>query len=405
MSIQISPARRKLCLAAIMLTNIAVMADLVIIPIISNLYRAFPESEGYVNYIISGPRLIVVLASWSTPFLTRRLGKKPVIIGGGLVFAVGALFGAVNPDPFFMCARRTLVGVGQGIVNVVAVSLIADLYDDEGQRAKLTGFYNSFLSLAAILFSYFAGAIAQAGQWQDAFKCYYVAIPMVIMLILFIPNVKPGQGSAEGARAAAQKGPREPLGWRYWWMSFCWFLINILFGASVLYFISPYIVQNNLGDSEFTGIATSVKSVLGFLITMVFGAIYAALRRNTNTVCLFIAAICMTLMILYPSKFAAVGLASIAGCAYKVSFSYAYVRGFSIVPASRRDDAVAITTAVYGVGSFGSTYFGTWTMKMLGTDQVTPMFVVPVIIIVLLALAEIATSVKERRDFPAAAAA
>jgi predicted MFS family arabinose efflux permease len=348
--------------------------------------------------------LIVVLASLLTTVLMKKLNKKIIIVAGGFIFTVGALFGAVRPDPVYMAIMRTLVGIGQGIVNVVAVSLIADLYHDEIVRAKITGYYNAFLSLAAILFSYFAGAIAQAGQWQDAFKCYYVSVPMLILLILFIPSLKQQQEQSTKNADGSNKN-REALGWRYWWMAICFFLINILFGASVLYFISPYIVQNNLGDSEFTGIATSLKSVLGFLICLGFGVIYASLKRKTNTVCLLIAVVCITLMILFPTKFSALILASIAGCAYKVSFSFAYAHGFSIVPASRRDDAVAITTAMYGLGSFGSTYFATSTMNLLGTSSVTKMFIVPVILIVLLALGEIITSLKEKKDFPVAAAA
>jgi predicted MFS family arabinose efflux permease len=187
-------------------------------------------------------------------------------------------------------------------------------------------------------------------------------------------------------------------------MASVWLLINILFGASVLYFISPYIVENKLGDSEFTGLATSVKSILGFLICLGFGFIYSVLKRQTNTVSLLIAAGCLILMIIGPSRFSALVLASIAGCGYKISFSYAYAHGFSIVPDSRRDDAVGITTAVYGIGSFASTYFGTYAMKIMGTELVTKMFIIPTVLIVLLALAEIIISFKEKRSFPPIAA-
>jgi predicted MFS family arabinose efflux permease len=306
-----------------------------------------------------------------------------------------------------MCLTRTLVGVGQGLVNVVAVSLIADLYDDPGLRARITGYYNAGLSLAAIGFSYVAGALASGGQWEDAFKCYYAAVPMVILLILFVPGGGAIQsGPAEGRPSPGAKASRrEGLGWRYWWMAACWLLINTLFGASVLYFISPYIVQNGLGDSEFTGLATSVKSVLGFLICLGFGVIYSRLKRLTNAVCLLTAVGCLAAMILAPSRFAALVLASIAGCGYKVAFSYVYAHGFSIVPASRRDDAVAVTTAVYGVGSFASTYFGTMAMRLTGGDSVTRMFVIPMVLMALLAVVDIIVSLKERRSLAAAQAA
>ena len=400
MKIEMSPAKRVLCLITIMLTNIAVMADLVIIPIISNLYQTFPDHVGYVNYIISGPMLIVVGSSLLATVLMKKLSKKVVIVTGGLIFSGGAVFGAAVSDPAFMAAMRTLVGVGQGLVNVVAVSLIADLYDDENVRARITGYYNASMSFVAILFSYLSGVIAQSSGWQSSFLCYWAAIPMLIMMFLFIPSIKQTD-QTPAAAAASPKAAREPFGWRYWSMASSWFLLNVMFGATVLYYISPYIVENNLGDSAFTGLATSIKSIVGFIICLGFGAIYAGLKRQTNTICFLIAAASIFLMILFPSKFAAVVLATIAGCAYKVSFSYVYARGFQIVPASRRDDAVAVTTAIYGIGSFLSTYFASWLMGVMHVDRVTNMFIVPVVIFVLLAVFEVITAAKEKRELVA----
>jgi MFS family permease len=166
------------------------------------------------------------------------------------------------------------------------------------------------------------------------------------------------------------------------------------------YFLSAYIVENNIGDSAFTGMAASAKSIVGFLVSLVFGVIYGKLKRQTTTVCCVISAVCIGIMIAAPSAFSALVVATIAGCAYKVMFSYMYVHGFEIAPANRIDDAVAITTAVYGIGSFASAYFATFLMKAMHTDSATKTFTVSVIIFVILAFVEIATSIREKRMFP-----
>jgi hypothetical protein len=139
--------------------------------------------------------------------------------------------------------------------------------------------------------------------------------------------------------------------------------------------------------------------VPGFVVRLGFGAVYSALKRRNNAVGLFAAAIRPAVMTVWPSRFAAPVLASSAGCGCKLAFShpYAYAHGFYIVPASRRDDAVAATT-VYGVGSFASTYFATFAMKALGTDRVTTMFVVPIVAIVALAVADLGVSLREGRS-------
>ena len=182
-------------------------------------------------------------------------------------------------------------------------------------------------------------------------------------------------------------------------MSAVWLIMNIVFGATVLYYISPYIVENGIGDSAFTGLATAVKQLVGFLLGMAFGFFYSKLKRNINIINCLVAAVFILLMILLPSKFSAIVLGTIAGCAYKIAFAYVYANGFKIVPASRINDAVAISTAVYGIGSFLSTYFATWVMMIMKAEKFTQTWIVTVVIFALLAVVEIFATVKEKRQF------
>lgn len=187
MSAEMSKTKKILAVIAIMATAIAVMADLAINPIIGILYQTYGDQMGYVNYFISGPMIAIVIVSILTGVLLKKLNKKTVMIAGGLIFTVGAVLGVLQDNLMYMCIMRTLVGIGAGIVNVVAVALIADLYDDEKARAKITGYYNAAMSLIGVIFSYCAGILANNNSWQNVFKIYWSAIPMMVLLILFIP--------------------------------------------------------------------------------------------------------------------------------------------------------------------------------------------------------------------------
>ncbi|MDO4287993.1 MAG: hypothetical protein Q4C55_02285, partial [Eubacterium sp.] len=61
-----------LFIIAIMLTNIVVMADLAIYVITNDLYTAFPQNVNVVNFIVSGPALILALSSLLTPFMLKK---------------------------------------------------------------------------------------------------------------------------------------------------------------------------------------------------------------------------------------------------------------------------------------------------------------------------------------------
>ena len=235
--------KRVLCLIALMLTNLAVMADLVIIPVISDLYTAYGDQMNAVNYVVSGPALIIVVTSLLATVLCRKLDKKIVIILGGLFFTVGSICGAFVDNIWYMCFMRTLVGVGSGIVQVVAVSMIADVYEDADQRAKITGYYNATMSFVGIAYSYFAGILAVGGNWKNVFNLYWLAIPMMIFLILFVPSIRPASADAQ---ADGKKIEKEKMGARFWQLQIFWFLANLLFGATVLYYVAVYIHRTGI---------------------------------------------------------------------------------------------------------------------------------------------------------------
>lgn len=391
--LEMTKTKRVLCLIALMLTNLAVMADLVIIPIISDLYAAYGEQMNAVNYVVSGPALVIVVTSLLATVLCRKLDKKVVIILGGLFFAVGSVCGVFADNIWYMCLMRTLVGVGSGIVQVVAVSMIADIYEDADMRAKITGYYNATMSFVGIAYSYFAGILAAGGNWKRVFNLYWLAIPMMIFLMLFVPSIRP----AAETTAAGKGAVKEKMGAAFWQLQIFWFLANLLFGATVLYYVAVYIAENGLGNAGFSGMATSVKQLVGFLLCFGFGFIYKKLKRNTITVAYLLAAVTLIWLVFAPSKFAAVVVATICGCCYKIAFSFAYAHGFALVPASRTEDATAITTAVYGIGTFSSTYFASLLLKVMHTDSYTKTWIIPAVLFAVMGLIELIQSLADRK--------
>lgn len=374
MKTELSSGKRILALVAILFSSVAVMADLVIVPVIGQIYGYYPDNMNAVNYIVSGPALVLVMASLLTPFLFKIIDKKIVFIIGAVFFAAGTLLGVVIDDPLYICFTRTLVGVSQGIINVVGIAYIADMYVDSKMRAKITGYYNAALSLAGIIFSYFGGVLGTVG-WMNTYKIYYfAAIPMLVLVILFIPSIKKEKGAAgeAGKTNPGEKGEKEPLGWEYWFMSFCFFITNIALGATVLYYLSVYVVELGIGDSVVTGTAAALKSVLGFFVGVAFGWIVGFFKRWTITLAYLIAAVGLVLMVVFPSSAVLYIIGTIAGLTYKIVMPYNYSHGFEIVPESRTDDAVAITTAVYGLGTFLSTYCAGWVVMIMKTEGYVP---------------------------------
>ena len=70
------------------------------------------------------------------------------------------------------------------------MALIAELFDDEGARGKAMGFFNASMAGIGAVISVVAGIFAVNG-WREVFKVYWISVPILILMILFIPMTPP----------------------------------------------------------------------------------------------------------------------------------------------------------------------------------------------------------------------
>lgn len=387
---ELTKGKKLLFFVAIMLSNIAVMGDCVIYPITYNIYNAFPESTVLVNYILSGPPLLIVIASLIAPMLLKKMTKKTLLILGCTLFTVGAVFGVAIDSVWWMSFTRTLVGVGQGFVNVSAIALITEVYD-ERVRAKYIGYFNASMNVVGVLCGFLVGSLA-AESWQGAFRLYYAAIPMLVMVILFVPNIK----NEKQSEAVAVKN-REKMGFEFWELIVT-FTILCVCSMVIAYFISVYAVENGIGDESIVARAMSISQVASFVGAMVFGFIYKKLKRWTLVLGYVLAALMFLLMIVAPSTPTIYIVYIMNSISYILPFSYAFVRGPMVVPESKADTAIGIVTAAYGIGGFLTTYFITFLMRIFNTELVTPILVVPAALCVIIAVVDTLCAVKVNKN-------
>lgn len=147
-------------------------------PILGSLtgpFGASPSAIGLMVTAISAPAVVLIPL---LGFLTDRLGRKPVIVGGLLCFGTGGLAIAFTTDFRVVLALRVLQGIGfSGIIPVV-ITTFGDLYagDDEATAQGLR-FATSGVSQA--IFPAVAG-ITVAFAWQYPFLIYGLGIPIAV---------------------------------------------------------------------------------------------------------------------------------------------------------------------------------------------------------------------------------
>ena len=74
------------------------------------------------------------------------------------------------------------------IAQVCAISIISDHWSDEEQRASMVGYYNAAQAAAGAIMSFVSGNLAASG-WTAAYHTYWIAVPVLVMVALFIPRM------------------------------------------------------------------------------------------------------------------------------------------------------------------------------------------------------------------------
>jgi MFS family permease len=333
----------------IVLLTFAVMGDMVVIPAAGGIFATFANaSPGLLNFIMTGPMLISVLASFLCGFLARSISKKHLLIGAYVLFIVSACGGALIDNIYYFVIMRMLAGFTYGIVGTATAGLIAELFLEEKERSSMMGAYSGAMSVLGAAMSLVAGFLA-VGDWHASFYVYLAAVPILILAIIFLPKTPPEGKVSTGETADAD---RLPLGKFLPVAVACLLFCSLYF--VVAYFVAVYLEETQLGDASIAGIFSSVSTGGLFITSILFSPIYMRLKRATPIIAFLSAAIAYIVMA-FPSNVWIVGcMIILSGMAMGLAQSYYYMYTSMIVPSGVISLAMGIITAVIGLGGFFS---------------------------------------------------
>ncbi|BGP57469.1 hypothetical protein JCM8202_002026 [Rhodotorula sphaerocarpa] len=121
--------------------------------------------------------------------LAAIFGRRPVMLGGLLIFALGSALTGAAQSMAMAIAGRSLQGVGGGAILTMVEIVICDLVP-LAERGAYFGIIGGVWALASAIGPPIGGALASAGAWRWLFYLNLPLCGLAISLVSFFLDVK-----------------------------------------------------------------------------------------------------------------------------------------------------------------------------------------------------------------------
>ncbi len=170
------------------------------IPSMSATYAT--RSLSAVELLTTAPSFMVTIFVLFSSFIARRIGQKQTVIIGLVIASICGVLPLFSQSYSIVLASRAGLGIGFGLINSLAVSMIAAFYHGD-ERASMIGFQSAFQGFGAALMTFVAGQLVQFG-WQYTFLVCAISLPILILFVLFVPRPETTKIQVQGTASARQ---------------------------------------------------------------------------------------------------------------------------------------------------------------------------------------------------------
>lgn len=322
------------------------------LPAIAEAFQDEPSVEILVPLVLTITPLFTAIGSPFAGTLLDRVGRKPVLIAGVILYALAGTSGYVLESLFAILAGRAILGLAVAGIMSGFTTLLGDYYSGPRLR-QMVGYQGAFMALGGVVFVLAGGFLADLG-WRFPFLTYLYAILILIGVLFTIDEPDRTQrdmDAAVGIRWAEVPVKSIAVVYAFAFVSMALFYVVVV----QLPFYLSATAGVTLGQ---IGLALSVQALVAFVMSLLYGRIKARLSYQTIGGLFSLTMGIGYLIIFMGSNYiAAVAGLALSGVGLGLLLPNLNLWLVSIAPASLRGRAVGGLTMLVFFGQFMSPIF------------------------------------------------
>jgi len=158
------------------------------------LVKNFDTKFAVVQWIVLSYLLTLATLMLSIGRLADMIGKKPIYLGGMVLFTIGSLLCGLSPSVYWLIGFRILQAIGAAMMVALGTGILTEAFPPE-ERGKALGMAGGIVSIGIITGPTLGGVLIDLISWHWIF---FVNIPVGIigsfLVMHYLPNTKPLRG-------------------------------------------------------------------------------------------------------------------------------------------------------------------------------------------------------------------
>jgi MFS family permease len=390
-----SKFKKIMLIVSLLALNIVEQAASVISATIPQMAKAFPDhSQVQIEMLTTIVSMFVTIFVLVSGLIVNKLGQKNTATLGIAIAAVSSIIPAFSNSFNMIMVSRAILGVGIGLANPLAVSLIGEFFEGDF-LAHLMGWRAAAAGIGTSLMTLLAGQLLKI-SWHAAYLVYLLFVPTLLFFIFFVPDPEKagikkqagenGQAAQAAAEEVAEKHARG----------------KVIFYAAVLfaYFsgvmvamvkLATMYVENGVGTPSQASTVFACTNFAQLLGGLVFGVLYKFLKSKILPLGILLSGLTLVAMAMTTSNGVMIALGIASGFFGGVSIPYIFTRvsQLSVTRTAPMNNALVL------VGSNIGSFLAPYTASLLGKTAATSirnagfaLIVISIIVLVSLLAAE-----------------
>ena len=331
-----------LSLSLVLITSFSISSAL---PAMFDYYQDY--SKGQVELLVSLPSFGIMAMLLLNGVLERIFSERLQLTLGLLVLSISGTAPFWYQGYYFVFATRLLFGIGVGMLNAKAISIISERYQGK-TRIQMLGFRGSAEVVGASILTLAVGQLLAFG-WTATFLAYAAGLVVLVLFLLFVPYNK------EEVHESKQK-PEEVVRLTRSMKQLIFFLaigaaVIVCTNTAITFRIPSLMIEAGFGDAQLSSLVLSAMQLIGILAGISFSFLISAFKEKLLLVAGVTFGIGQIIIALSPSLWVVVAGSVLGGFAYSIALTTVFQLISERIPAKLLNKATSY--AVLGC-SFGA---------------------------------------------------